>query len=117
MIAAIDQAGLPPRIDGLTNDDPVTIEMTNIIFSPRGREAAIAAAERGVPALSGVDPMLAAALGDRYADDDLGTATAGTIVAAVMREAGHRRTRDGPCEPGRVAKTGAMWLAEGMPKT
>lgn len=110
LIAVIEAAGLPPRTNGLTADDPVTLTMVNIICSPRGRAAAVAAAERGVPAICGVDRMLARELGDRYSKDDLGTATAGSIVALVMREEGFLKGPEKPCEAGCISKTGATWL-------
>lgn len=111
LVALLQQAGLALGVEGPTLDHPVTLQMANTVHSDEGRAAAISAARRGVPAISGVDPILAGELGERYSKTDLGTATAGSIVAGLMREAGYTKGPDRPCEPGCVATTGATWIA------
>lgn len=88
----IEEAGLPYSDDAcLTSDDPITIKMHDIIHSKQGREAAIAATQRGVPAMEGIDPLLQAALGVDYGAHNKGTATAGGLVGELMYSLGYKK--------------------------
>ena len=60
---------------GLPNHHPLILKIEEIARSQQGRDAARTAADNGLPALAGVDPLLKAALGDQYGplgDDQLG---------------------------------------------
>lgn len=105
----IDQNGLPLSSGGLTFDDPVYRRIIEIVWSKEGQKHAISATERGEPALCGVDLLLRAELGSRYGKHDLGTASAGDVVAKMMRHLGYREAGHGKCPPGCTAKTGLLW--------
>jgi hypothetical protein len=107
----IDNSGLPLSSGGLQADDPLYLEMEEIIWSEEGRTAALAATTDGRPALSGIDPLLKRKLGDRYGPYDQGTLNAGYIVAGLMRHLGYHERGQGKCADGCVAKTGIIWEA------
>jgi hypothetical protein len=110
IIDLIDSSGLPLHYgEGLTNDDPTFLRMEEIIWSPQGKQALVNATEAGFPALSGVDPILQQELGLKYGPHDPGTASAGSLVAQVMRHLGYEQAGAGSCPEGCVAKTGAKW--------
>ena len=109
IIDLIDNSGLPLRSAGMSSTDPVYLMMEEIVWSKEGRFAATAAGEKGPPSLGGVDPLLKAALGDRYNAHDTGTLNAGYIVAALMRHLGYIESGTGKCPAGCVAKTGLIW--------
>jgi len=78
----IEQAGLPYSEDKcLTNDDPITIKMWEVINSREGRAEAVKATDMGLPAMAGIDPLLQVALGVDYGPHNMGTATAGVRSA------------------------------------
>jgi hypothetical protein len=52
---------------------------------------------------------LQAELGDLYGKHDLGTASAGAVVAEVMRHLGYREAGQGTCPPNCTARTGMKW--------
>ncbi|MDX2142032.1 MAG: hypothetical protein SFV19_01645 [Rhodospirillaceae bacterium] len=94
----------------LSIHDPVYIKMHQIVFSPEGRQAAIAAVDEGLPPLAGVDPLINQALMHDYGKHNMGTANAGSIVAELMRHLGYKETgTSAPLPPGCVAKTGMVW--------
>lgn len=108
--ALIEEAGLPFSESAcLTNDDPLTLQMHGIVHSKDGREAAIAAAKAGLPALAGVDPMMQAALGVDYGAHNFATNTAGTLVGELMSSLGYRKGLPKPLPPHCVARSGLMW--------
>lgn len=106
---------------GLTDDEPLYIEMKKIIWSAEGQQAALDATKAGRPALCGVDPLLQKYLGKQYryigpANAGLQlTLAAGSQVALVMGELGYTKAGNGRCpkEWGCVAKTGATWKPKG----
>lgn len=106
----LDEAGLPFSDDAcLTQDDPITMKMHEIISSQEGRAALVAATRSGLPALAGVEPMLQASLGSDYGAHNMGTHTAGSIVGEVMQSLGYKKVGQKPLPPHCVAKTAAMW--------
>lgn len=106
----LEEAGLPFSEDGcLTNDNPITIKMRDIIFAPVGRNACVAAVKAGLPAMAGVDPMLQVALGSDYGPHNMGTQTAGSIVGELMQSLGYKKTGSKPLPANCVAKTAATW--------
>ena len=113
IVEMIDQSGLSLSSGGLTNDDPVVIQMIEIIWSNEGREAALEATRKGLPAVSGIDPLLQAALGDRYHKHNQGTMNAGFYVAELMRHLGYKAAGKAPCSPDCIAKTGETWVPKG----
>lgn len=108
-MALIDQNGLALSSGALSFDDPVYRRMVELIWSLRGQKAAVDATKQGLPALCGVDILLQAELGDLYHKHDPGTASAGSVVAELMRHLGYREAGKGKCPPGCTAKTGAKW--------
>jgi hypothetical protein len=109
IIDLIDQNGLPLSSGGLSFDDPIYRKIIEIIWSNEGKALAIEATKQGIPALCGVDILLRQELGDRYGKHDLGTASAGDVVAKMMRHLGYREIGEGKCPPGCTAKTGLRW--------
>lgn len=104
----IDQEGLPLSDGDMLSSDPDFIRMEEIIWSAEGRAAAIEAVEDGLPALAGVDPLIKAALGDRYHMHNSGTVNAGFITAALMRHMGYVEVGPGTI-PNGEAKSGMRW--------
>ncbi|MCH6206350.1 hypothetical protein L3V16_21230 [Brucella ciceri] len=109
VIELLKTSGLPMRSGGMTLSDPVYLRMEEIIWSNEARPLMIQATENGLPALAGVEPMIVADLGDRYSPHDLGTASAGSIVAQVMKFLGYKEISKGDMPEGSVAKTAAVW--------
>lgn len=93
---------------GLRRDHPTIQQIEEIIRSPRGRGAAKEAADAGLPAMAGIDPLLSAALGSAYGKHDT-TSWAGTLTAEIMAEAGYVQTRKAPMPPDCVAKMAAFF--------
>ena len=107
----IEDAGLPYSEDAaLKGDDPITRKMTDIIYSPEGRAAALKGQSEGLPAMAGIDPLLQIALGSDYGPHNRGTIKAGEIMGALMRSLGFRKGPEKELPPHCVAKTAATWL-------
>jgi hypothetical protein len=106
----IEEVGLSnPLQSGIDMDDPLVFRIYEIINSQGGKEAAVRAVKDGLPALAGVDPLLAANLGRDYGKHNQTTHTAGSLVAILMRELGYRDTNRAALPEGCVAKTGQLW--------
>lgn len=109
--AQIEAAGLPYSDDAaLKGDDPITLTMIRVVYSPEGREAAITATKAGEAAMAGVDPLLQAALGVDYGPHNFGTVRAGEIVGTLMRSLGYKRAPNKELPPHCMAKTAATWV-------
>lgn len=109
--AQIEAAGLPYSDDAaLKGDDPITLTMIKVVYSPEGREAAITATNAGEAAMAGVDPLLQAALGVDYGSHNFGTNRAGEIVGSLMRSLGYKKGPDKDLPSHCVAKTAATWV-------
>lgn len=93
---------------GLPREHPTIQRMEDVIRSDEGRANAKAAADQGLPAMAGVDPLLQTALGADYGQHDT-TSWAGTLTAEIMAEAGYVQTRKAPLPPNCVAKTAAFF--------
>ena len=65
--AIMDSGPIDGRTAGTAND-PFHLEMEEIVNSPDGRRACLDATAQGLPALAGVEPMLVAHFGDKYAN-------------------------------------------------
>jgi hypothetical protein len=97
------------RVPGLRLSDPTYLRIKELILSPEGRKLMVAAVAANKPALAGVDPLLKADLKERYNKEDLGTASAGDIVANAMRSLGYTEAGQGVMPPECVARTGLKW--------
>lgn len=93
---------------GLPREHPIIQEIEEIIRSDEGRKGGKQASDEGLPAMAGVDHMLAAALGSKYGTHDT-TSWAGTFMADVMADAGYVQTKKKPMPQGCVAKTAAFF--------
>lgn len=102
---------ISPGAGGLKMDDPLTLQMFDIINSPDGRAACIRTTQAGEPAIAGVDPLLSAALPGQYTGENRATVTAGVLVGELMRMLGYEHAGDRALPQGCVAKTGAYWTA------
>ena len=109
IVELIEKNGLSLSSGGLSFDDPVHQRIVDIIWSVAGQKAAVEATKKGLPALCGVDMLLQAELGDLYHKHDLGTASAGSVVAELMRHLGYKEAGKGKCPPECTAKTGERW--------
>lgn len=94
---------------GLSEDNPITQKLHEIINSADATLLLIEAVNAGLPALAGIEPTIVAALGRRYSKVNTGTATAGAFVAVKMRHLGYVETKKGQMPEGSVAKSAAMW--------
>jgi hypothetical protein len=112
VVRLIEDCGLPfTESAALAMDDPITIRMYQIINSPEGKAAMIAATERGLPAIDGVDRRLSGELGVDYGGHNMATNTAGILVAECMQRLGYRKARrKGKLSEGSVAKTGELFV-------
>lgn len=110
IIDLIDSSGLPLRSGGMRTSDPVYLKMEEIIWGKEGRKAALAATEKGLPALCGVEPLLKKELSNRYSPHDMGTVSAGAIMGELMRHLGYTAAGEAKCPEGGVAKTAMKWL-------
>jgi hypothetical protein len=102
-----------PKGIGMTMDSPEYGAMKEIVHSPAGQTAALVATNAGRPALNGVDPLLQAALGKNYSQENVGPLNAGYEVTAVMRELGYTEAGRGACDTGCVARSGQKWKPKG----
>ena len=109
LVVQIDALGLPLSTGGLAKDDPIYIEMEQIIWSVEAKAAAIQATSQGMPALAGVDPILQRIMGARYTAKHQGTVNAGYIVGDVMLNAGYVQAGKGKMPAGSIAKTAEKW--------
>jgi hypothetical protein len=110
--ALIEAAGLPFSDDAcLRMDDPITIRMYEIINSAEGRIAALEATSKGLPALAGVDHLLQASLGSDYGPHNMGTATAGALIADMMRGQGYKKGPQKQMPEGCVARSAVIWAS------
>jgi hypothetical protein len=108
----LDRLGLPYSDDSTVHlDDPIVLKMHEIVNSKEGVDAMLQAFSNGLPPLTGVDPMLAAALGVDYGKHNMTTHTAGAIVAERMTMMGFRKIpgRQKPLPPGCVARSAVMF--------
>lgn len=99
---------------GLPREHPTIQQMEEVIRSDQGRSEAKRAAELGLPAMAGIDPLLQAALGSVYGQHDT-TSWAGTLTAEIMAEAGYVQTRKAPLPLDCVAKTAAYFESRKKP--
>jgi hypothetical protein len=109
IIDLIDQNGLSLSSGDMLSSDPDYLEMDRIIWSKEARAAAIVATDSGLPALSGVEPYIRAALGERYRPQNGGTVNAGYLTAGLMRHLGYVENGQGSMPDGSVAKTAMKW--------
>jgi hypothetical protein len=105
----IDSSGLPLSAGGMRMSDPAYLKMQDITWSTEGRKAAVEATQKGLPALAGIEPLIVAALGDRYHPHDQGTLNAGSTVAELMRHIGYVENGRRKMPDGSVAKTAITW--------
>jgi hypothetical protein len=93
---------------GFPHDHPVIMQIEDIIRSPEGRLLIKDAADRGLPALAGVDLVITERLGAAYGPFDT-TSWAGTFVADEMRKLGYLKDGQKALPKGSTAKTGALF--------
>ncbi len=93
IIDLIEASGLPYSEEGgLSDDNPIMIEIREIVNSKEAEAAMRKAVADGWPPMAGVDPMLAKALGEHYGGHNQATARAGDLVAKKMRQLGFKDT-------------------------
>lgn len=111
IVRLIETSGLEYRAGGSVRlDDAIGKAMHRVIFSKEGKQAAFEATTKGLPALAGVDPLLATALGDDYGKHNEATIQAGYLVTNMMEQSGYKQAGSGPLPPVCVAKTGLIFI-------
>ena len=107
----IEDAGLPFSEEAaLKGDDPILLRMHEVIYSKEGREAALKATKDGLPAMAGVDPLLAEALGSDYGPHNRSTINAGEIVGSLMRSLGYKKDLQRTLPEHCVATSATLWV-------
>jgi len=108
----LENAGLPYSEGAcLAMDDPITLKIGDLLNSKEGMKALIATTEAGLPAIAGIDRTLSQTLGVDYRGHNMSTATAGSLVAARMRQLGYRNSgKKGKLPSGSVAMTGEIFV-------
>lgn len=111
LVCLVEDVGLPLSDGGsVKGDDSLVLAMEAIVQSPEGRAGCIEAVENGWPAIAGVDPMLADALGVDYGKHNMTTHWAGHLVADLPRSLGYRMFgKMGATPKGCVARSGELW--------
>lgn len=93
IIDLIKASGLPYSEEGgLSDDNPIMIEIREIVNSKEAEAAMRKAVADGLPPMAGVDPMFAKTLGEHYGGHNQATARAGYLVAKKMRQLGFKDT-------------------------
>ena len=112
VVELIENIGLPYSEEGsLKLDSPLGRKMEEIIFSAKGRAAGLEATKRGLPAMAGIDPLLAAALGVDYGPHNDATIQAGYLVAIMMRMQGCKNSgKKGKLPASCIAKTAEIFV-------
>jgi len=105
----MDASGLSLCSGGMRMSDPAYLKIEEIVWSAKGRIAAMDATNKDLPALAGVEPLIVAELGDRYNPHDGGTVNAGYIQAGLMRHLAYVENGRGDMPDGSVAKTAMKW--------
>lgn len=109
----IEASGLGYRNPTCPDENhPITRKINEVVFSDEGKQAAIDAAAKGLPAIAGIDPLLRAALGSEYGKHNLTTAIAGDRVAYLMRDLGFREAGQRALPKGCTAKTGMLFIKD-----
>ena len=114
----IESSGLDYAKDktpSISLDSPTGRLMKRIIGSEAGTEAMLEATRQGLPALAGVDPLLQAALGDKYSRHNEATVQAGYLVKGFMVGQGYEEIRSGPMPENCIAKTGLVFKSRKSP--
>jgi hypothetical protein len=110
LVALIDEHDLYREEDGgLPFDHPIMLEIEAICRSPEAIKGALSAAERGLPALAGMEQMLVAALGDKYGTHYT-THHAGRCIAEEMLAKGWQKSGQKPMPPGMVARSATVFV-------
>ena len=113
IVHLIETSGLEYRAGGsMRLDNAIGKAMHRVIFSEVGKKAAFEATESGLPALAGVDPLLATALGKDYGKHNEATIQAGYLVTNMMEQSGYKQAGSGPLPLGCVAKTGLVFILD-----
>ena len=116
LMAMIDGSGLSlSKGGGLPAEHPTIRAIREVVMSPEGVHAGVAAIEAGLPAMAGVDPLLQARVAGYSAPDT--HSWAGTFVAEAMETAGFRRTTPGPLPTSCRAKTAMRFERRSAPST
>ncbi len=107
----IETSGLPYINPTCPSDNsPTTRTIDDMIATEEVRQAIFQAAEQGLPALAGFDPLLQKVLGSDYGKHNMTTATAGDRVAQLMRSRGYREAGIRPLPKGCVARSAMLWV-------
>jgi hypothetical protein len=113
IVHLIETSGLEYRAGGSVRlDDAIGKAMHRVIFSQEGKKAAFEATANGLPALAGVDPLLAKALGKGYGKHNEATVQAGYLLTNMMEQSGYKQAGSGPLPLGCVAKTGLVFILD-----
>jgi hypothetical protein len=110
LVQMIEASGLDYKAgQSVRLDDHIGKAVSRIVFSPEGKQAALEATARGLPALAGLDPLLSRALGPDYGSHNESTVQAGYLVTNMMRQLGYEISGSGSLPSGCTGKTGAVF--------
>jgi hypothetical protein len=107
---AIERLGLPyAEPEPLSEEDPLTARMREIMTSPAARSAALEATLDGLPAMAGVDTLLHDALGEDYRLNPAAVPSAQAMVAELMTGLGYAEAGRKDLPKRCVARSGVFW--------
>lgn len=105
----IEESGaLTDEKGGLPFDHPIMLRIQEICSEPEAVSEAIAAAEKGVPALAGMEHRIVAALGDQYGGHYT-THHAGRCIAEELTSRGWSKAGQRPMPEGTVARSATVF--------
>ena len=111
VVQCIEEAGLSFSEGGsLKENDPLCQAIRVVVESEEGQKACVAAAEKGLPPLAGIDPMLAEKFAVDYGKHNMSTNWAGHFVANVMKARGYEQIGQMGATPAScVARSGELY--------
>ena len=98
---------------GFKLDSPAGRRLQEVVFSVEGKAAGVEAADKGLPALAGIEPLLRRALGHGYERAYEATVQAGYVVANMMEQNGFKKTGGKGAMPSdSIAKTAELFVRQ-----
>ena len=113
LVELIDENDLYRETDGgLPFDHPIMLEIEDICRNPEAVREAIQAAEKGLPALAGMEYRIVEALGPSYGTHYT-THHAGRCIADEMLSKGWQKAGQKPMPEGTIARSATVFVKRG----
>lgn len=110
VLKMIEECGLPfSESGGIKNSNPLSLAIFEIVNSPAGISAALAAQASGLPPMAGIDPLIVEVLGVDYGAHNMTTVQAGSMVGEMMRSKGFVKTGEASLPATCVARTASLF--------